>query len=226
MAYVHLHKQKFLGVVGAPGSGKDTIVDYACEHYDFIKIGFSDRIYLEMMDAFDIPEIVLSRRSTKEIPSADLYLGKCRDKVFVQRMLSLHPELNMDTHFSPRFGLQQWGTEYRRVDDPNYWLNHTSKSIKACKNDRIAIKDIRFENEDILIGEHGNTKKIKTLRDYLAAETANAHQAEEYWKICPVHVTIDNNSDLDDLYYSIDLVLPKFGHDKIIDLFAFQQTCG
>lgn len=42
--------------------------------------------------------------------------------------------------------LQWWGTEYRRTQDPNYWVKHWADGIN--KNaDIVLVTDMRFENE-------------------------------------------------------------------------------
>lgn len=44
--------------------------------------------------------------------------------------------------------LQWWGTEYRRAQDPDYWIKLAERSMGA---DPIVFADVRFENEAAMI---------------------------------------------------------------------------
>lgn len=61
--------------------------------------------------------------------------------------------------YSPevRWLLQQWGTEFRRSQDPNYWVEKAVKEIHWAwdKVDLVVITDVRFENEADMIRDLG-----------------------------------------------------------------------
>jgi len=48
-----------------------------------------------------------------------------------------------------RWILQQWGTEFRRAQHPDYWVNYTMQYIdeRAQDDDLWCITDVRFQNE-------------------------------------------------------------------------------
>lgn len=50
---------------------------------------------------------------------------------------------------SPRRLLQPWGTEYRRAQDPRYWINITERFLDECEKTggRVVLTDGRFHQE-------------------------------------------------------------------------------
>lgn len=62
-----------------------------------------------------------------------------------------HPDAPTDDPLCPlgkqRTLLQWWGTEYRRAQDPNYWVQKTMEMIAQDAPDVALICDVRFPNE-------------------------------------------------------------------------------
>jgi len=60
--------------------------------------------------------------------------------------------------------LQWWGTEYRRAQDPEYWVKKTFANIPA-NLDIAMITDVRFPNEATAVNERGGyTVNVQRLR--------------------------------------------------------------
>lgn len=62
------------------------------------------------------------------------------------------PEVLWAKPYSPevRWLLQNWGTEYRRAQDPDYWINRGRETIEVLIDDRVplvVVTDVRFQNE-------------------------------------------------------------------------------
>lgn len=57
----------------------------------------------------------------------------------------------------PRSLLQWWGTDYRRGQDPDYWIKRLRRVLDAHTPDVAIITDVRFPNETAAIKEWGGT---------------------------------------------------------------------
>lgn len=145
-----------IGLHGLPGVGKDTIADYLCEHYGFIKRAFADPLYVEVSRAFSIYVEDLCNRETKETPTQRLCFKRCADIRFISAMRrhlrnETADEL-MTNPRSPRQVLQWWGTEFRRRSDPNYWANKMRGYIDNLpETGRLVIPDVRFSDEATVV---------------------------------------------------------------------------
>lgn len=134
-----------------PGVGKDTLAEYLINDYGFVRISYAESLYREVAEAFGVTVAFLANRETKETPLAALCLANCREAGFVTQMLALYPEdgteaLSMPR--SPRWVLQNWGTEYRRrLFGDTYWLDRVDSKIAAVAGCDIVITDVRFPNE-------------------------------------------------------------------------------
>ena len=123
-----------IGMSGKAGHGKDAVADYLQETYGFIKFGFADPLYEEVRVAYGLAEEEkqwMLKRENKETPWEKLALRHCTDKDFVLIMNREFPELEDDAPISPRTVLQVWGTEYRREQDPDYWVMQAKNFLIA-----------------------------------------------------------------------------------------------
>lgn len=154
------HHTHVIGLTGPLGSGKDTVADLLCTHAGAHKMAFADALRAEIVDAYCIEHIYLTRRETKEHPLSGLALARCLDTAFVGRMLMQHQArqdgpLDLDAPRSPRQIMQWWGTEYRRAAQPGYWVSKAAQHIrwrhKAMGDRLIVITDVRFPDEANLV---------------------------------------------------------------------------
>lgn len=126
-----------LGLAGKAGVGKDEIADYLVACYGFIKFSFSDALYREVAEAFGLKdESLLRDRATKEVRTPSLALNCCQNKEFIGVAVGVLAGENENTFFplggtplSPRQILQWWGTEYRRAQDPDYWIKRAQEFV-------------------------------------------------------------------------------------------------
>ena len=204
-----------LGLAGAAGSGKDAVADYLCQRYGFVKFSFSDALYREVAAAFGLPDDSLLRdRETKEVPSELLALEFCTDDEFV-RVVQWFPgePVAITDPISPRQILQWWGTEYRRAQDPDYWIAqaeqwlvrvHEITRYPEHRPQLFVNTSVRFPNEHAWIKElEGNVWHLR--RD--AAAPVAGHVSEAPLPVLEGEREIFNNHTLDYLYLGVDQLL-------------------
>ena len=146
---------KIIGLTGPKGSGKDTVASLLRTHAGFYPLAYADALREEVCDAWRFEPLYLIRPETKEHPLTALALRKCLNDGFVARMVLEHSErgakLDLDAPRSPRQILQWWGTEYRRHQDPDYWISMLAQRIERLTmlghHTRLVVTDCRFENE-------------------------------------------------------------------------------
>lgn len=145
-----------LGLAGLARSGKNTIADYLVKHYGFVKFAFSDALYDEVQQAYGLENQDLLRDvATKDARSAALCYRRCNNAEFRSVMWAQYPTADENAGHTPRQVLQWWGTEYRRVQDPDYWIKIVEQFIIATQEDRypehrqqyFVETGTRFENE-------------------------------------------------------------------------------
>jgi hypothetical protein len=213
-----------LGLAGAAGSGKDAVADYLVQRYGFIKFSFSDALYREVAAAFGLPdESLLRDRETKEKETPLLTLDKCADGGFRATVFHLVPGLpgapmqgegKIPTFpLSPRQILQWWGTEYRRAQDPGYWVArarefmyavHKAPPYSELRPQCFVNTSVRFENERRFIQQLYGT--VWHLRRDAAAPVAS-HESETPLPVLEGEREIFNNHTLDYLHMGVDQLL-------------------
>lgn len=199
---------QIIALTGSAGTGKDTAADILATHCGFTKLAFADALRAEVQAAFNVPAELLTRRDLKEMPTAALALVECTDMGFIgalaradmTRGLEL-PCVWIKRPLSPRQVMQLWGTEYRRAQRINYWLELLRDRIRQLHaldgRSRFVITDCRFENEAAMIRAMGGVVWQITRTDVQPVEGQHA-SATDGTKLHP-SVVIDNSSTIHSL---------------------------
>jgi hypothetical protein len=200
-----------LGLAGPAGSGKGTVSAYLAKRYGFIEFAFSDGVYREVAAAFGVDESFLRARATKETPTQLLAAENCNEEPFVN-VLARHVD-HGDSAVSPRQILQLWGTNYRRSQDPDYWVKNAEAWIERLQAvypyPEIAPQHFveggtRFENEREWIHNcFGNVWHLR--RDGVV--TVNAHVSETPLPVLDGERELWNNSTIERLHAGVDLLM-------------------
>ena len=206
-----------VGVSGFIGSGKDTVADYLIRFKGFQRMSYAGPLKDAVAAIFGWDRELLEG-STR-------YSREWRDQVDPWWAARLGIK-----HLTPRWVLQQWGTEVgRRAFHDDIWIASIENQLRA-RRDNVVISDCRFPNElksikragGITIRVHRGTNPVW----YDAAETFckgihhpgyknaikvledhNVH-ASEYSSVgLDYDHVLENNGTIDDLHKKIDLII-------------------
>ncbi len=120
--------------------------------------------------------------------------------------------------------LQIWGTEFRRAQDPDYWIRQAAQKISHHQSriDRpIVFNDVRFQNEIDMLRERGFViiKIDMSVEDVLTYQAAHGearevtlarleHASEREWQAAEFDVVIPSvRGDMQGLYDAIESVV-------------------
>ena len=209
-----------LGLAGQAGSGKDTVALYLQERYGFIPFSFSDALYREVAAAFGLEnEDPLRDRATKELRTPLLSLANCYETGFIDlvedilRGDMMGPEIEQWN--SPRQILQWWGTEYRRQQYPDYWINKAEEFVynmthfgpyAELRPQCFVNTSVRFSNERDWIHSYAPFGSVWHLhRDNIPSVVS--HESETPLPILPGEREIWNNYTIEYLHMGIDQLM-------------------
>ena len=203
-----------IGVCGFIGSGKDTVADYLVNLHHFRRESFANTLKDAVSAVFGWDRTMLEGR-TKQA-------REWREQVdpwWAQRLDI--------THLTPRWILQNWGTEVCRKNfHDDIWIASLENKLRASTDD-IVISDCRFPNEIAAIKKAGG-RVVRVVRGaepewYQLAVSRNRgpngnsswalsgrkleqlgiHASETAWVGTKFDAVLDNNSTLDDLYQQV-----------------------
>jgi len=206
-----------IGITGLISSGKDTIADYLVTHKGFKRISFAGSLKDAISSVFSW-ERELLEGTTK----ASREWREQVDQWWADRLGI--------PHLTPRWILQQWGTDVcRKAFHNDIWVASVENKLSKSKEDTV-ITDCRFANEVSGIKRAGGMT-IRVSRGpnpawfnaavafnkgpdnplYAASkavlEKLNIH-ASEYSSVgLEYDHYIDNNSTIDALHQSISIIL-------------------
>ena len=203
-----------IGICGFIGSGKDTIADYLVNLHHFRRESFANTLKDAVAQVFGWDRTMLEGR-TKQA-------REWREQVdpWWAERLGI-------PHLTPRYILQQWGTEVCRKNfHDDIWIASLENKLRNSKDD-VVISDCRFPNEIRAIKQAGGLV-VRVVRGpepewYDAAVSLNrgpngnstwalsgrrleqlgVHASETSWVGTEFDVILDNNSTLDNLYQQV-----------------------
>ncbi len=200
---------QIIAFTGSAGTGKDTAADILATHCGFTRLAFADALRTEVQAAFNVPLELLTRRDLKEMPTAALALIECQDDGFIGALVRANARNNVRFDvpawfrgsLSPRQVLQLWGTEYRRAQRINYWLDALRSRITQLHaldgRSRFVITDARFENEAAMVRAMGGVV-WQITRDGAQPVEGQHASATDGSRLNP-SVVIDNSGTLHSL---------------------------
>ena len=126
-----------IGLSGFAGSGKDTVADALVEERNFVKVSMADGLKRMCRDTYDFSDEQLwgasEQRSKpdKRYPREDhiMEVGLQPDPVCVVCGAKLSEK--KQCYLTPRYALQQLGTEWGRNCYPGTWVEYTLRVVKS-----------------------------------------------------------------------------------------------
>lgn len=204
---------RLIGLAGYAGVGKDTVAAILAEEHGFKPFSFSDALYPEVARAFRVEIDWLKDRAIKDSPQPEMALVQCDDMKFadiaahcimgakvgdtidIRRYLALCKEPR-----TPRQILQLWGTEYRRMQDPDYWIKKANDYVtlawaRGIPFPSLVNTSVRFPNEVGFIRSRGG--QVWNVVRHI--DRPNDHVAEKGLEASMIDRTILNTGTLDEL---------------------------
>lgn len=196
-----------IGVCGLIGSGKDTIADYLVNVHQFRRDSFAASLKDAVSAVFGWDRDMLEGRTRSS--------REWREQVdaWWAERLGL-------PHLTPRWVLQNWGTEVlRRGFHEDIWVASVENKLRSSRDD-VVISDCRFPNEVSALRRAGGlvvrvvrgpspdwwTDAVE--RNHVMSELhPQVHASEWAWAATNFDLVISNHGTLDQLYTQLnDLV--------------------
>lgn len=175
-----------LGIAGHIGAGKDTIAARLVMRHGFVRIGFADALKHEVAR--------ILRRTVLAYAAERGFLDSDADPEAAITRLLWHDRTPVT-----RALLQEWGTELRRREDPDYWLLRWRDA--AFPYPRAVVPDVRFANEARFLRACGG-RLVNVVRPGYGGDTHVSEAFVDTWS--GWDATIDNSGTLDDLMHDVD----------------------
>lgn len=198
------HSRILLGISGKVGAGKDEFSDIAVAEYGFIKIPFALALKNEVKEFLQKYEVSFEDRNIWGTQKDKLEEFSFGDKI--GDVIEEHPWLaGKCSGITFRLLLQLWGTEYRRAENDNYWVEQTLNASRG--HHRVIMSDLRFQNEyDAIRNFGGATIRINRVMEI--DPSVEAHSSETGLDhIRRWNYVIDNDSTLEDYHTSCRYIL-------------------
>lgn len=201
-----------VGVAGFIGSGKDTIADYLITFKGFRRMSYAEPLKDAVASIFGWDRELLEGTTKYSREWRDSVDGWWADRLQIP-------------HLTPRWVLQQWGTEVgRRAFHDDIWIASIENKLRSVK-DNIVISDCRFPNELKSIKRAGGiTIRVKRgdnppwydaaisynfgdKDSLLVLQEHNVH-ASEYSSVgLDYDYYVDNCGTVDELHRKIDSII-------------------
>lgn len=171
-----------IGLCGYAGTGKTTVADYLEKNHGFKKMNFKDGLVKEMKER--LPDTLTA--------IAEQYGYENVDDLFKMKPAIM------------RALMRNYGTEVRRADYENYWVDRWRQAIQS-EEGRIVTDDVRFFNELAALEDFKGIL-IRVTRDDV--KSGGTHQSETEQTTFVPHFTIEGvEGDHKSVYEQIESIL-------------------
>jgi hypothetical protein len=204
--------EMIIGICGLIGAGKDTAADYLVNFHEFRRDSFANTLKDAVSAVFGWDRELLEGR-TKEA------------REWREQVDSWWAERLGIPHLTPRWVLQNWGTEVcRNAFHNDIWIASLENKLRRSRNNTV-ISDCRFYNEVAAIKNQGGRviwiQRGITPHWYSIATQANRgdsaaqrwldqqgiHASEYSWAGTQFDYIVENNGSIDSLYRQLNDLL-------------------
>lgn len=176
-----------IGLVGLAGSGKSTVAEYISSKYGYVRLNFKDALVREVKENF--PALL------EELYKIYYY----QNGVFsVDDLFTKKPK-------AMRALLQNYGTEVRRRDDKDYWVEQWKDIAYSEPVQNIVTDDVRFINEAEAVRGAGG-KIIRIVRTDVSTAMDHASEKEQGLIVHDYEISV-GPGEHEKLYEEIDNVM-------------------
>lgn len=188
-----------IGLSGKARSGKTTLADYLVKTHGFVKINFKDALIDEMVVRLpDVLEKLLWNEFIVDDEGIDRQCYEIKD------LFRYKPPIM-------RALMQNYGTDVRRKDNDNYWVDkwHEKVTTALSLGRNIVVDDVRFLNEADAVKLQGGL--VAQIRRSDVTNTGE-HQSEREMDLIDFdHIIPCSKGDFDCLYNKAEEILKDYG---------------
>lgn len=196
------------------GVGKDAVATILVRDYGFVRRGFADALKEEVLARLPrtldaMAHAVFTGRYAVAKEKGPEAIKALREEL----VYSLKPPV-------VRALLQEYGSELRRYDNPDYWTNRMDDWLWATNPARVVFTDVRFPNEVALVRARGGCL-VRVDRCQAPMNEASGHQSEQ--DPCPNewgYIIPNHGETLADLEGEVRTFAARFGISRYSELIS------
>ena len=176
-----------IGFKGYKQSGKTTSAMYLCQEHGFKRANFKDGLVSEILD--NLPDVLIQLGHVYNMKINELF----EQKPPVMRAL-----------------MQNYGTDLRRKENPDYWVKQWEEMVANLQGN-IVVDDVRFKNEAEAVRKAGGiiVEVVNSDSDHI-----DLHVSETEGVMIEADFTIEcRKGDLECIYKNIESILSDISAD-------------
>jgi hypothetical protein len=195
------HEIRLIGIGGKREAGKDTVADHLVDKHGWVKLGMSDPLDVALLRQDPYIRIEPGDPLNKNKSAKFLHYSEIRDKISY---------VDAKTIKDVRRNLMNLGTEVgRELLGEDTWVNVADQMIYdlLAEGKNVILTGVRFPNEIALVGKYSNGETWYVTRPTTKDDGLSDHASETSVSEEDFSVVINNDSDLDSLYETVDALI-------------------
>lgn len=190
-----------VGLIGLIGAGKTTVAQRLVTQWGFARISYSDALKDEVARTLPWTLRAYLKVSDPSIRERAPFATEEEWAAWIYRLLWVRRDE------VARSLLQEWGTELRRREDPEYWVRQWTARARHVQ--KVVADDVRFPNEAEQIRALGGTL-VRVTRPALDSRSTHLSEtALRDWTVVEAHLV--NDGTLEDLEVETDRLAKALG---------------